>query len=162
MGALQRRNDAFQAAEQLDAFQRLVVGGIGVLGAAQVAQPGVLRPDAGVVQPGADAVGERDLAVVILQHIALGALEHAETAQLRIGETRGVLAAGDAAAAGLDADQTHLFMLEEGVEDADGVAAAAHAGHDGIGQAAGPVLGSSIWSMTLAPMMLWKSRTMAG
>ncbi len=39
-------------------------------------------------------------------------------------------------AAGFDADQLHAFVFDERVEDADGVAAAADAGEDGIGQAA--------------------------
>ena len=63
MRAFQGGDDAFQLAEQLEAGQGLVVGGIGVLRAAQVAQQRVLRANAGVVQPRADRVRQRDLAV---------------------------------------------------------------------------------------------------
>ena len=134
VGALQRGDDPFQAAEQPDALQRLCVGGVGVFRAPQVAQPGVFRPDAGVVQAGADAVGERNLAVGVLEDIALGALEDAQAAQFRVGEARGMFAAGDAAPARLDADQAHIFVGQERMKDADRVAPAAHAGHHHIRQ----------------------------
>ena len=74
----------------------------GVLGAAGVVQPGVLGADGGVVEAGGDGVRQRDLAVVVLQHVAVGAVQHAGQPA---GEARGVLAECSAAAAGFDADQ---------------------------------------------------------
>ena len=52
------------------------------------------------------------------------------------GEGGGVLAAVQALAAGFEAHQPHIFVGNEGVEGAHGVAAAADAGHDVVGQAA--------------------------
>ena len=49
---------------------------------------------------------------------------------------RGVLAGLDAAPARLDADQPHRGVVDEVVEQADGVAAAADAGDGVVGQAA--------------------------
>ncbi len=93
----------------------------------------MLGADAGVVEAGRDRVGQGDLARVVLEHIRVGALEHA-----RAGgeEPRGVVAENLAAAAGLDPAQGDARVGEEGVEDADGVGAAAHTGDHHVGQAA--------------------------
>ena len=55
---------------------RPVVGGEPVLGAADVVQPGVLRPDARVVQSGGDRVRLDGLAVLVLQQVAARAVQH--------------------------------------------------------------------------------------
>ena len=53
---------------------------------------------------------------------------------------RGRVPAGvDAVAAGLEAEQPHAGVVEERVEDADRVGAAADAGDDGVRQPAGQV-----------------------
>jgi len=78
-------------------------------------------------------VSERDLAVFILQQVAVSALEHARsTARKR----RRMIAQRAAAAAGFDANQFHSGVRKKRVEDADRVGATADAGEDGIGQAA--------------------------
>ena len=89
-----------------NAVERRRVVDPGVFGAADLAQPGVLGPDRRVVEPGRDRVGQLDVAVVVLQHVAARALQHAGAAA---GEARRVLARRDAAPAGLDADQAHLL-----------------------------------------------------
>src|SRR5690606_36384080 len=43
----------------------------------------------------------------------------------------------DAAAAGLDTDEPHVTIVDEGIEDPHGVAAAPDARHDGVRQASG-------------------------
>ena len=53
------------------------------------------------------------------------------------GEARRVPAGLDALAAGLEADEPHAGVVEEAVEDAHRVGAAADAGDDGVGQPAG-------------------------
>ena len=63
-------------------------------------------------------------------------------------------------AAGLDADEPHAGVVDEGVEDADGVAAAADAGDDRVGQPAG--LREDLRAAPRAPMTLWNSRTISG
>jgi len=50
VGAFQRGDDTFKPREFHEGFKRLVVGGVGVFGAAGVAQPRVFRPDGGVNQ----------------------------------------------------------------------------------------------------------------
>ena len=69
-----------------------------------------------------------DLAVVVLQQIGAVAVQHARPAAVH----RGGVAVGhvDAVAAGLDAVDRHLGIVEEGVEEADGVGAAADAGDE--------------------------------
>ena len=75
----------------------------------------------------------RHLAVVVLQQIAQAAVQHAG----RAGAQRGaVVAALEPVARGLDPDQLHLGVVEEGGEDADRVGAAADAGDDGARQPA--------------------------
>ena len=86
----------------------------------------------GVVQSGGDGVGVQGLAFLVLQQIGLGTLEQADLARAR-SEAYGVLAGFGAVAAGLIAVQTHALVVQEGVHDADGVGAAAHAGADGVG-----------------------------
>src|SRR5688572_126186 len=52
MGRFERRQDAFEPGQLPEALERLLVGGVRVLGAAGGLQPRVLRPHRGVVQPG--------------------------------------------------------------------------------------------------------------
>ena len=56
----------------------------------------------------------------------------------------------------LHADQAHLAVAEERVEEADGVGAAAHAGHEHVGQP------SPSCRRTSRPITDWKSRTIIG
>jgi hypothetical protein len=63
VGAFEGGDDAFESREAHEGVERLVVGGVGVFHAALVVQPGVFGADGGVVEPGADAVGELNLAV---------------------------------------------------------------------------------------------------
>ena len=63
-------------------------------------------------------------------------------------------------AAGLDADQPHAASSMKRVEDADGVAAAADAGDDGVGQAAGLLEASA--ARASRPITDWNSRTISG
>ena len=71
----------------------------------------------------------------------------------------GVPAGLDAVAAGLHADQPDAGIIQEGVEDADGVGPAADAGHHRVGQPAGH---ASTCARASRPMMRCKSRTISG
>src|SRR5687767_1500910 len=77
-----------------------------------------------------------DIAVGVLEHEASRALKHSRTAA---GEAGGMLARRDAAAPGLDADETHIPVAHERVEDPHGVTAAADARDDGVRQPAAAV-----------------------
>src|SRR5258706_1122604 len=77
MGGFKRRNNAFGAGQLLGRCQRLGVARRSVFGALTVVQPGVLRTDGGVIQAGRNGVRQRDLAIGILKHIAVGAMQNA-------------------------------------------------------------------------------------
>ena len=83
-----------------------------------------------------------------------------QDARRAAGEARGVVARRDAAAAGLDADQPHARVVDERVEDAHRVAAAADAGDDEVGQPAGARRGSA--ARASWPITDWNSRTISG
>ena len=133
MRRFERRNDAFGARKQARRGKRIGIGDGRVFGAALVVQPGVLGADHGVVQAGGNGMCERDLPVFVLQHEAVGALQHAGGAA---AIARGMFADGVAASAGFHAHQRDGAIGQERVEDPDGVGAAAHAGEDGVRQAA--------------------------
>ena len=68
---LQRRDDALGCAERLEAFERLLRHRRRRTRARSVVfQPAVLRADAGIVEPGRDAVRFEHLAVLVLQQVA--------------------------------------------------------------------------------------------
>ena len=75
-----------------------------------------------------------DLAVVVLQQIGAVAVEHARAAAVHRGGV--AVRHVEAVAGGLDAVDLDVGVVEEGMEEADGVGAAADAGDDGVGQAA--------------------------
>src|SRR5262249_59332981 len=127
MSRLERGQDAFLAPEPLERRQRVAVVDPCLLGAPALAQPRVLRTDGRVVESGRDRVRQLHVAVDVLEHVTARALQHASTATCK---ARGVVARGDAAAAGLDADQPDAGVVHERVEDAHGVTAAADARDD--------------------------------
>ena len=120
-------------AAELEGVERLLVGRRDVVDAADLVQPGVLGADAGIVEAGGDRVGLRDLAVVVLQQVGAVAVQHAGPAA---GERGGVLARSKPVAGRLDAVDLDLAVVEEGVEQPDGVRAAADAGDERVRQAA--------------------------
>ncbi|MBI3555027.1 MAG: hypothetical protein HY074_02035 [Deltaproteobacteria bacterium] len=114
-------------------FQRLAIGGIAVFGAAQLAQQGMFRANRGVVQAGRDAVGLEHLPRLVLKKIGKRAVKYPGRATR---ETRGMLAAGNADAASFDAGHRDAGIIDERVKQADGIASAAHARNELIGQLA--------------------------
>ena len=122
-------DDPLGRAQQAQRLHRLVVGRGDVLRAADRGEPRVLGPDARVVQAGRDRVGFDGLPVLVLEDEGSRAVQDAGAAALdRGGMARGV----DPVAGGLDAVEPHAFVIEEGVEHADRVRAAADARDDGI------------------------------
>ena len=93
-----------------------------------------LGADAGVVEPGGDAPRLVDLAVRVLQEVRLRAVQDA---LLPAADRRGVAAGLHALAAGLRAEERDGRVVDEGVERADRVAAAADARDDEVRQAPG-------------------------
>src|SRR5690606_31091654 len=106
-------------------LQRLVVEDGHIVDAAGIAQPRMLRADARIVETGGDRMAVEDLAVLVLQKIGAVAVQHARPPRIHRGA---MLVAAKAATAGLDADDLHVLVVEEGMEDADGVGAATDGG----------------------------------
>ena len=81
-------------------------------------------------------MGFDGLAIGILHHIGVRPLERTGCPA---GECGGVASGLDAVAACLVTDQAHVRVVEERVEDADGVGSPADAGGDRVGQPTGLV-----------------------
>ena len=120
---LERRDDALGAREVAERGERLLVGRADVLRAAAVAEERVLRADAGIVEAGRDRVRVGDLPVLVGEDRRARAVQHA-----------GPAGAERRRAGRLDADEAHVRVVEEAVEDADRVRAAADARDDRLGQ----------------------------
>ena len=157
VGGLQRGNDALEPAQRLERIERLRVGGRLVAHPPGVAQIAVLRPHAGIVEPGRDRVRRRDLAVGVLQQIAQAAVQHAGRAGAQGGA---VMAGPDALARRLDADQLAPRSSRKRGEDARSRSSRRRRRRP-------PSRGSrpkrsSICSRASRPITDWKSRTMRG
>ena len=133
MGGLKRGNDALQLAAELECVERFPVGGRDVFHAAGFLQPRMFRPDAGIIEARRNRMAFADLAVFVLQQIGAVAMQHAGLA----ARQRGAMAIGhvDAMAGGFNAVDFHRRIVEERMEQADGVGAAADARDQRIGQA---------------------------
>ena len=91
-------------------------------------------PTAGIVETGRDRVAFEDLPVVVLQEIRAVAVQHAGTAAVHGG--RVPVRHLEAVTARFHAEDLHALVVEERVEQAHGVGAAADAGDERVGQAA--------------------------
>ena len=134
MRALDGRDDALGAGQQAQRLHGRVVGDRAVLAAAAVLEVGVLGADARVVEAGRDRVRLGDLALLVLQDVRPRAVQDAGLAR---GQGGRVLAGLDAVPGGLAADEADVRVRDEGVEEADGVGAAADAGDGRVGQPSG-------------------------
>ena len=76
----------------------------------------------------------KDLAVVVLQKVCAVAVQHAGASALQAG---GVGIALQPQPCGLDADQAHTLIADEGVEQTNGIRAPADGRHAGVRQTAG-------------------------
>src|SRR5438093_1442479 len=124
MRRLERGDDALGPRQDAERFERLRIGARHVLDATGLVQERMLGPDAWIVEAGGHRVRLADLAVLVLQHVAARAVEHADAAA---ADRRRVLAALDAEPARLHATQPHLAVLEERAEHADRIRPAADA-----------------------------------
>ncbi|MCY1391613.1 hypothetical protein D9M71_64610 [compost metagenome] len=116
----------------MERIQRFVVGDADVLDTLHFVQVGVLRADARVVQAGGNRVGVGDLAVAVLQQVGAVAVQYARDAA---GQACGVFVGIDAVAAGFNTDDVYAQVVEERVEQAHGIGAAANTGNQAVGQA---------------------------
>src|SRR6266581_4231256 len=114
----------------MERSERLVVGCRDVFGAAAVLEPGVLRSDTRVIEPGGDRMRLGDLAVRVLQQVRAVAVQYP---RLSGAQRRGVSSGGQALARGLDADELYFFILDVRVKNPHGVRSAADAGDQRVG-----------------------------
>ena len=133
MGRLQSGNDALEAAAELEGVQRLLVGGGEIFHPAHVPQPGMFRPDAGIIEARRDGMAFQNLPVVVHQQIGAVAVEHAGLAARQRG--RMAIGLGQAMACRFNAEDLHAGVVEEGMEQADGVRAPADGRDQRIRQA---------------------------
>ena len=132
MRGFQRRDDAFQSRQQLKRRQRFLIGRGKIGHAAGLVQPGMLRPDAGIIQPRRNRMRVLDLAVVVHQKIRAVAVQHAGPA----AGDRGRMQLVEAVARRFDAENLHRWIVEKRMEQPHRVGAAADAGDQRIRQAA--------------------------
>ena len=131
VGALERAEDPLGAGQQLEAADRLVVGDREVARPPGLLEERVLGADARIVEAGGDRVGLGDLAVVVAENVRPRAVQDADPAAR---QRRGVAGGVDPVARRLDAEELHRLVGDEGVKEAHGVRAAAHAGDQRVGE----------------------------
>src|SRR5690606_27006085 len=134
MGWLQRRYDPLEPGAELESFQCLLVRHRDVGDTTRLLEPGVLRPDAGIVEASGDGVTLEDLPVVVLQQVGAIAMQHAGLAAghrrtVAIGHIQSV-------PPGFHTVDLDVLVVEERMEEADRIGAAADAGHQRIWQPA--------------------------
>jgi hypothetical protein len=134
MAGLQRGQDALGAGQVVEGGECLGIGDGHVLRPAGVLEPGMLRTDTGIVQPGGNGVGFDDLPVGVLHQVGPVAMQHAG---LAVAQRCGMPAGFQAVAAGLDAIHGHAGIVEERIEQADGIGSPADTGNQCIRQPPG-------------------------
>ena len=93
----------------------------------------MFRSHAGIIQAGADGMGQLHLAVAVLQQVTGRTVQHSRCAP---GQSGGMLSRVKAATGGLNTYHTDI-SIKERVKQADGIASAANTGQQQIGHAAG-------------------------
>ena len=78
-----------------------------------IAQPGMFGADGGVIQTGADAVSELNLAVLVLKDVRASALQNAQRSALK---TRGMFFGLDAFPSRFDAEHFDRSVFEEWIK----------------------------------------------
>ena len=113
MRRLERGDDPFRAREVAERGESLLVRRHAVLGAARVAEEGVLRADAGVVEAGGDRMRVGDLAVLVGEHGRARAVENGgpSGAEGRLPDAVVACVGGGSNAIGIFTD----FVGDEGV-----------------------------------------------
>src|SRR5229473_7940469 len=121
MRRLQRRDDALKLAAKLKRRDSLGVGRREESHPAHVAEPGMFRADAGIIEAGGDRMGLLDLSVVVHQQVRAIAVEHARPAARNGGR---MLAALKAKPGGLDAVDLDHGVVAERIAKPHGLASA--------------------------------------
>ncbi|EGE58214.1 hypothetical protein RHECNPAF_334005 [Rhizobium etli CNPAF512] len=133
MRGLERRDDAFEAGQGLEGLKRFVVHDRHIIDPADIAEPRMFRTDARIIETGRNRMAFLDLAITILKQIGAVAVQDARRTS---GDRRAMFVALQALAAGFDANDLHRGIVEEGVEDADRIRAAADGSDNEIRQTA--------------------------
>src|SRR5438094_7019612 len=91
----------------------------------------MFRPDGGIIEPSRHRMGQFNLAFFVGEQESFRSLKHAEASALKTGR---MFAAANAFATGFNADHSNISILQERMEQADGIAAPADAGDEQIRQ----------------------------
>eukprot|EP00982_Pelagococcus_subviridis_P016899 31499-Pelagococcus_subviridis.AAC.38 len=122
---LERGDDPLASRHSDERVERLLVRHRVVLRASEIFEERVLRADAGVVQTGGDAVRLDDLPLLVLDQVRKRAVQDAGRTERE--RRRVLLPRSHALARGLDADDPHVLVVDELVEQTHRVRAAADA-----------------------------------
>src|SRR5580692_2554408 len=108
---LQRRDDPFELRAELKSVKRFLVGRREISHPTDVVEPGVLRPDAWIVQAGGDRMAFKDLTVIRLQKISAVAVQHPRAPSV----DRGRVAIGNVepVSSRFDPEDLDLWLIEE-------------------------------------------------
>src|SRR5580693_8239245 len=115
MGTFKCRQNSLGPRELYDCIQCRCVVLRYILCASGIVQSRMLGANGGVVEACRDGMRSRDLSILILQNVGIGALQDS---RLAAAKTRCMLAQFGAAAASLDADQPNLLLWNEFVKRA--------------------------------------------
>src|SRR5256885_16648389 len=118
MRALESGNDPFQTTQQLESFQRFVIGYSHVRRATNVLEISVLRPNTRIVQTGRDRMCRMHLSRRVLQQIAQCAVQNSWRS---FRERRGVMLRVESLPGRLYSDELNLGIVNKLVKSADRV-----------------------------------------
>src|SRR5262249_41594389 len=127
VGRLKRRNNSFSASQRARRINGCRIGDSSVLGTALICQPGVLRPDCGIVQSSRNRMRGRDLASFIRQHESVRTRQDSGPSArkpLMRSEPSRVLSEPATASASLDANQLYVGILQKRMKEPDRVRSA--------------------------------------
>ena len=137
MSTLDSRQDALQAGKRLKSSNGLIVCGIEVLDASRLFPVTVFRADTRVVESCGNGMHVRGLAVTILQHVAVTAVQDALGAET---ERTGMIAGIRTASARFNSRQADALVVDERIEHAGRIRTTPDTGHNLVGQAANRLL----------------------
>mmetsp|Transcript_13190 Transcript_13190/g.38309 ORF Transcript_13190/g.38309 Transcript_13190/m.38309 type:complete len:379 (-) Transcript_13190:449-1585(-) len=128
MGSFKGGDYPFHLAQSFEALKSVFVGAGHVGGPPRVLEEGMLRAYSGIVESRGDGARSRGLAFLGLKHIGLGSLKHAGGAEGKGSRVQRV----ESLASCLHAHKLNFFIIDEGMEGPNGVAATADACDDDV------------------------------
>merc|ERR1712176_898200 len=133
VGSFQRRNDSLELSAELKSTQSFLVRRSDVLCTTRVLEERMLRTHTGVVETSTDRVRLGNLTKLVLQQVGAHTVQHTRrTATKRSRMTLRI----NTISTSLDTNQTNVLILNERMENADGVGSTTNARDDSVGKLA--------------------------